>query len=141
MATKLPREQIGFRNVVSDLRRIVEAQTLGAIAAPAPTAAAVYQARRARARIFGADAVLFSDPAWDILLDLYASAEAGKRVTVGNACIAGEVPHTTGLRYVAALVQHGLARRVPDSTDGRRCWLELTDRGTLLMEQWLAAIA
>ena len=42
-----------------------------------------------------ADAQLLSDPAWDMLLDLYAARLEGRRVSVSSLCIAAAVPPTS----------------------------------------------
>jgi hypothetical protein len=43
-----------------------------------------------REQFFGPD--LFADPAWDILLDLYAARLEQQRVAVSSLCIAAAVP-------------------------------------------------
>ncbi len=61
----------------------------------------IYKARRLR------DAVLprlFGEPAWDILLDLFASEAEHIDVSVSSACLAAGVPATTAHRYLIELV-------------------------------------
>src|SRR3546814_1843272 len=42
-----------------------------------------------------------SDPAWDMLLDLYLAAERNTRpVSISSLCIASAVPATTALRWI-----------------------------------------
>ena len=72
---------------------------------------------------------LFSDPAWDMLLDLTHARLSGKRVSVSSLCIASRVPATTALRRIGDLVSQGLATRVRDENDGRRVFVDLTDEG------------
>ena len=72
---------------------------------------------------------LFSDPAWDMLLDLTYARLTGKRVSVSSLCIAARVPATTALRRIGDLVAEGLAMRVRDENDGRRVFVDLTDDG------------
>lgn len=72
---------------------------------------------------------LFSDPAWDMLLDLTYARLAGKRVSVSSLCIASRVPATTALRRIGDLVSQGLATRARDEADGRRVFVELTEDG------------
>lgn len=72
---------------------------------------------------------LFSDPAWDMLLDLTHARLSGKRVSVSSLCIASRVPATTALRRIGDLVGEGLATRVRDEADGRRVFVELTEDG------------
>ena len=82
--------------------------------------------RRERNRLFGSD--LFADPAWDIMLDLMAARIERLRVSVSSLCIAAAVPPTTALRYIKTMTDMGLLVRVPDPTDGRRIFIDLSDR-------------
>ncbi len=82
--------------------------------------------RRQRDRLFGVD--LFADPAWDIMLDLLAARIERLRVAVSSLCIAAAVPPTTALRYIKTMTDMGLLLRVPDPTDGRRVFIDLSDR-------------
>jgi hypothetical protein len=68
---------------------------------------------------------LFGEPAWDMLLELFASAIEQKRVTVGELCIASNVPQTTALRWIDVLVREELVTRRSDPLDARRVHLEL----------------
>jgi DNA-binding MarR family transcriptional regulator len=81
------------------------------------------RARRDRARYLCQD--LFSEPAWDILLDLLRAELAQERVSVSSLCIASGVPATTALRCLKILTDQGLAVRRADLHDGRRVFVEL----------------
>jgi DNA-binding MarR family transcriptional regulator len=72
---------------------------------------------------------LFSDPAWDILLDILANEGRLNRVAVSSACIASCVPATTALRWLSTLEDHGLIERQPDPADARRTFISLTRKG------------
>lgn len=85
---------------------------------------ALLKLRRNRDRFFDSD--MFADPAWDILLELYAASLSQIRTTVGRLCIAAAVPATTALRWITHLEQKGLIVRKPDPTDGRRHFLMLS---------------
>ncbi|MBB6503189.1 DNA-binding MarR family transcriptional regulator [Sphingomonas endophytica] len=98
----------------------------------------VLNARRRRITIFGEDACLLGEPAWDILLDLYVHP-ATKPVSISSACIASGVPGTTALRWIDHLRRRGLVRRFADPTDKRRNFVALAPRGQLLVEEWLHA--
>jgi DNA-binding MarR family transcriptional regulator len=89
----------------------------------ATLARALYRERRERDRFLPGD--YFSDPAWDILLELYASREEGRRISVTNLCEAAAVPTTTALRWIKMLTDDGLLVRVADRTDGRRVYVDL----------------
>jgi len=80
---------------------------------------------------------LFSDPAWDMLLDLTHARLSRKRVSVSSLCIASRVPATTALRRISDLVSQGLALRVRDEADGRRVFVELTDEGFQRMRLYI----
>lgn len=80
--------------------------------------------RRLREQHFGAD--LFADPAWDILLDLFAARLEGKQVSVSSLCIAASVPPTTALRWITTMTEHGALLRKQDSQDARRVFIELS---------------
>lgn len=92
-------------------------------------------ARRRRASLFVSG--LFSDPVWDLILDLYASAAEGKRVCMSDACYASCVPQTTALRWVRRLLERGVIISRPDPRDARRTFLELAPQTAEAMERWL----
>jgi len=84
---------------------------------------------------------LFADPAWDILLDLFACAHESREVSISSACIAANVPFTTALRYVKLLDQAGLIERRDDEGDRRRQLLRLTPEATSRLTAVLRASA
>ncbi|MFS0738734.1 winged helix DNA-binding protein [Sphingomonas sp. 1P06PA] len=99
---------------------------------------AMLRARRLRAHYF--DSELFADPAWDMLLDLMAARIERRPVSVSSLCIAAAVPSTTALRWIKALTDQGLLRRVPDPRDARRVFIELDDASAGAMARCLAAM-
>lgn len=98
----------------------------------------LYASRRLRDGLFPPG--LFGEPAWDILLDLFAAEAEGKPVDVSSACVAAAVPQTTALRYVGRLEAIGLVRRRPVATDRRRSMLHLTAVGRVTVESVLAEL-
>ncbi|MEO1044419.1 MAG: hypothetical protein AAFX04_03145 [Pseudomonadota bacterium] len=80
--------------------------------------------RRMRDAFFPGD--LFADPAWDILLDLYAAYLEKLAVSVSSLCIAAAVPPTTALRWVKLMTRSGLLERRPDPDDRRRVHVVLS---------------
>jgi DNA-binding MarR family transcriptional regulator len=82
---------------------------------------------------------LFSDPAWDILLDLFANSAEGRRISISSACIASGVPTSTAHLWVTKLEDQGLIVRRPDERDGRRTFLEITEESAAAVERWLNA--
>lgn len=87
---------------------------------------ALLRLRRGRDQIFEPD--LFGEPAWDILLELYASGLAGRRECVSGLSAVSGVPPTTALRWIVALEERGWIRRTPDRFDKRRSNVSLTER-------------
>lgn len=97
----------------------------------------VQKARKLRDMFFGEN--LFADPAWDMLLELYANELAQRRVSVSSASDATGVPATTALRWMAALEERNLVTRQSDPLDGRRVWISLTAHGASLMHRYFTA--
>jgi len=98
----------------------------------------VIKARALRSRMF--DASLFSDPAWDMLLDLMLAHLSGKKVYVTSLCIAAGVPIATAFRRIEDLATKGLVTKTRDSKDTRRVFVELTEAGTQKMAGYFSAV-
>jgi DNA-binding MarR family transcriptional regulator len=90
--------------------------------------------RRTRDQYFPSD--LFSDPCWEMLLDLYDAKLVGAEVTVTSLGAASGVPLTTALRRMEALQSHGLIVRVEDAGDRRRTIIRLTTPGLQAVESF-----
>jgi hypothetical protein len=95
------------------------------------------RARRLREGLFPEG--IFADPAWDMLLDLYACKLEGTKVGVSDACAAASVPQTTALRWMDRLEECGFVERHPDHSDSRRINVELTQTAAWRIELWLNA--
>ncbi len=111
---------------------------------PVPTVSAAtvrgaIRARRLREQFFASD--LFADPAWDMLLDLFAARLEGGNVSVSSLCIASAVPPTTALRWITTLTDAGLVARQEDPADKRRAFIVLTARGVAGMQGYAEAVA
>ncbi len=98
----------------------------------------VIRARALRSRMF--DASLFSDPAWDMLLDLMLAHLSDKKVYVTSLCIAAGVPIATAFRRIEDLAAKGLVTKTRDSKDTRRVFVELTDGGYEKMASYFGAV-
>lgn len=105
------------------------------IASRSRSARAWVVARDARDEAFGDG--LFSDPAWDMLLELYIAHERGVQISVGSLCRASNVPASTAIRWIGVLEERGLVVRSPDKRDRRRFWVSLSDRGLANMVEAL----
>lgn len=86
------------------------------------------------------DREMFSDPSWDLLLDLTSAKLEGVPVPVSSACAATHLPLSTALRYVRALVDAGLVKRWRDPSDRRRDLLELEQMAMDSMRQYLSVV-
>lgn len=100
----------------------------------------VYRVRRRRDALmtarFGGE--IFSDPAWDIILDLYIHNSKNQDVSVTSVCSASMVPITTALRYITVLSERGLIERSKNPKDGRSYLLRLTPEAIRIVEDLLA---
>lgn len=94
----------------------------------------VVQARQARSAHF--NQYLFADPAWDILLELFAIELEQRRVSVSKLCLSAGVPLTTALRWIDKLHEEGLLSREEDPYDGRRVWVSLSPAGSKAMRSY-----
>ncbi len=99
---------------------------------------AIIRARRMRDQYFRGE--IFADPAFDMLLDLYAARLEGHRVAVSSLCIAAAVPATTALRWIKQLTDRGLFVRQADPQDGRRIYIELSEAAAKAIGNYLAAV-
>ena len=99
---------------------------------------AAIRARRMRAQFFEGE--LFADPAWDMLLDLFAAELERRRVSVSSLCIAAAVPPTTALRWIGTLHESGLFERQADPSDRRRAYIALSAKGLEGMRDYAGAI-
>ena len=102
----------------------------------------MYRLRRRRdalmAARFGGD--IFSDPAWDIILDLYIHNSRNQDVSVTSVCSASMVPITTALRYITLLSERGLIERSKNPKDGRSYLLRLSPEAIRIIEELLTGL-
>jgi DNA-binding MarR family transcriptional regulator len=91
-------------------------------------------ARSQRGRFFNSR--LFADPAWDMLLELYAASLTERRLTVSRLAERSGVPLTTALRWICTLEKEQLIAREDDRFDRRRMFLSLTDKGRSAMSAY-----
>jgi hypothetical protein len=119
-------------------RALVSFNHITAVGKRSPTTAddvkAVIKARRARDAFLPAH--LFADPAWDMLLELYACELDQTRMSISNLCDASAVPATTALRWIGTLESEGLIQRQSDPLDARRFFVRLTSKAVSSMEAY-----
>jgi hypothetical protein len=109
------------------------------VAAPSAPVRRLLRQRRMREQFFPTD--LFADPAWDMLLDLYAARLEGHMVAVSSLCIAAAVPATTALRWIKTMTDSGLFERQADPRDGRRIFIALAPAAADAMDRYFSAQA
>lgn len=95
--------------------------------------------RRDRAKFL--DRKLFSDPAWDILLELLVSYFGQRRMATTDLCNASNVPATTALRWIGTLENQGLIRRHSDPFDGRRSFVSLTAGALTALDDYFSHLS
>lgn len=101
-------------------------------------AAELLRMRQARADVFDAD--MFSEPGWNILLDLFVCMCRAQNCSVSDLCVASGAPATTALRWLAKLDSMGLIARTNDGEDRRRCLVFLSPRGRQKMIDYLSRV-
>jgi DNA-binding MarR family transcriptional regulator len=97
----------------------------------------IIKARRNRQKYFEGD--LFSDPSWDILLELTAAYVENRQESVTSVAIAASVPASTAIRKIRELSDRGLLKRWTDPTDARRIFVALTEDAAKRMLAMLAS--
>lgn len=122
-----------------------EADRLKASPQPRPTrsqlvrlAYEIHKARMRRERLFKKE--LFGEPAWDMLLCLYALPARGEVLTVSSLSTAANVPSATGIRWQRILLREGLIKRGRYTLDARLHLVALSPRGRLLMDEYLTRL-
>lgn len=75
-----------------------------------------------------------ADPAWDILLNVYVSSIESQNITATNAGYSGQVPLSTGLRWISLLEANAWLTRINDPIDKRLRILVLTPEGKRRLE-------
>jgi DNA-binding MarR family transcriptional regulator len=90
-------------------------------------ARAMRRARRRRSRFF--EPTMFSDPAWDILLELYIAEWEQRRLSITALSDRSGVAGTTVLRWLELFEREGLISKRCDPLDRRRVYVSLSALG------------
>lgn len=98
----------------------------------------IYEARRARDRVFGRTRL--GDMAWDMLLALYCLPTGGERLGPDAFTLATDVAQGSGNRWQAVLADEGLIERGPPETEARQQLFRLTEKGRKLLEGYLTRL-
>lgn len=94
--------------------------------------------RRARRACFPAD--LFHEPAWEMLVGLFAAQEDPRPVNVKALATYADAPITTCQRWIDHLCRLGLITRTTDPQDRRRIEVALSETGRAAMTAYLAGL-
>ena len=102
-------------------------------------ARSVHHARKRRAEHFGP--VLFSEPAWDMLLILFIyGARDGERLSVTRLAEYGDAPLTTAIRWLDYLESQRMIVRRQCEIDRRRYFVELSEHGRSLLTTYFESL-
>ena len=94
--------------------------------------------RKQRDRYF--DPMLFSNPAWDILLSLYIADGEGRPIGVIETCTAVPVPQGVALRWLGYLKQEEMVVETPDPARPRQTIIRLTDQTRMAVSAYLGSL-
>jgi DNA-binding MarR family transcriptional regulator len=89
-------------------------------------------ARRARESALGVN--LFSEPAWDLLLELYAARLGARKMSLADLARAIGAPQSTAARWVAVLGDRGLIISESDPRERSGPSVSLTELGASRIE-------
>lgn len=96
------------------------------------------QERARRLEYFRAE--LLAEPAWDILLELYAFELIQHRVTVPDLTDRINVPSTTSIRWMKMLEADDLITRRVHPGDSMQVWVALTPKGLEVMDGYFSGL-
>ncbi len=84
----------------------------------------VMRRRMLRRQLIGS-ADLFGEPAWDMLLDLFAHECENKPLAMSSLCISAEMPTSSAMKLIQRLCDADILERIPDPHDGRRSLMRI----------------
>lgn len=82
---------------------------------------------------------LFSDPCWEMLLDVYRSHLASTPVAVAELVMGSGAPTATANRRIEEMEEHGLLERLRESPDSQKSYVTLTEIGLLALDSFFDA--
>lgn len=101
-------------------------------------ARAVLKQRRMRRQFLPGE--LFHEPAWDMMLALFASRDDRLPMNIKALVSMSDAPVTTSQRWIEHLHKLKLIDRVIDPTDRRRVEISLSHTGDQAMKSYLRAL-
>jgi DNA-binding MarR family transcriptional regulator len=105
---------------------------------PSGLVRSVQRARTRRGQFLNSQ--LFSDPAWDILLELFAAQLEQTRLSIGGLTLRCGVRPTTVLRWLDIFSAQELIERHSDRLDGRRVYVSLSYKGFCAMSDVFSTV-
>ncbi len=87
----------------------------------------LYNLRRKRETVFDQPG-LFSEPSWDMLLEMFSAYLLNETVSEANICAASQLPVTTALRWLNILEEYGYVARIRDADSGSTTQAQLTPK-------------
>jgi DNA-binding MarR family transcriptional regulator len=97
------------------------------------------ETRRKRGLLFSP--LLFSDPAWDILLYLLQAELRDSRISFTTLADRANIPPTTAIRWATVLIDRGILVRRDDPKDARRSFIELHPDASAALRELLESLA
>lgn len=94
--------------------------------------------RRLRTKFFPAE--LFSEPSWDLILDVFGAERDGQPVRLSKAHLSACVPPSVAERRAGMLLDIGIFTATPATPGGRSLELKLTPLAASKLEQLLHEI-
>lgn len=79
---------------------------------------------------------MFGEPAWDLLLALYAHQGRSHALTISNLANIAQTPVTTALRWIDYLDEKGLVLRERSNIDRRASEIRLSDDGRARLDRY-----
>lgn len=98
----------------------------------------IVRVHRSRANLF--DKGFFSDPAWEILLEAYIATVGGPKISISGLYHASGAPESTAARWIRRLEDDGWLVRLQDLDDGRRSWVQMSEKGYAAMDRYFATL-
>lgn len=139
-----PSDHPDFATRIATIRTQLEAMS-AELSAPAPTEPDLGRVQcylRARTNARGAfGTAVISDPAFDMLVQLYACELAQQRIAMSRLCALAHVPTATGQRWLKVLEDSGQVEREADPLDARRIRIRLTRQGSDSMRAFFDTLA
>ena len=138
-----PRDLEDLRRLIGKLNPETQSEDIGRSDAQArdedgalvETAQKLLDLRRKRIAIFGPQ--MFAEPAWEMILTLYAEDRI-RRHTQASLCEQSGASRSTCMRWIDFLVDQGLVNLEEHPTDKRRNFVSLSEKGGSLLELYLS---